>query len=198
MGTHKVLTAYELPAFEDILSDAFRQQFGLNQAGQYGIACLDVKTECNKAEIMGAGPFITANIPAPNWIENGARRHSKLEFALGYADEHQIEFLGPGKGTSFYSDALKGEEHVLHHVGVFQNDSNGMEKKLNAAGFTTVIDGGVHLGNSFGFKFKYFDTRDEIGCYLELLDFYLLGMPISTEAAVKFLGRINWRLKNLL
>jgi hypothetical protein len=194
MRTDNVLTAYGLPPFEDILNSNFRKRYGLNQAGQYGVACRDVVAECHKAEVLGSGPFFVNRIPAPNWVENGERRRCKLEFALGYIGEDQLEFLGPGKGTGFYADALQGSEHVLHHVGVFQNNSNELEQKLNGEGFKTVIDGGVNLGNIFGFKFKYIDTRDEIGCYLELLDFYLFDLPISIKQPVKLLAGLRKKI----
>jgi hypothetical protein len=194
MSTRNVLSAYGLPPFEEILDGDFRKRFGLNKAEQYGVACRDVKAQCHKAEVLGSGPFWINKIPAPNWIENGERRHCKLEYALGYLGEEQLEFLGPGEGTGFYSDALQGSEHVLHHVGVFQKNSNELEKKLNSAGLKTVVDGGVSLGNSLGFKFKYIDTRNEIGCYLELLDFYLFDMPISIKQPVKLLAGLRKKI----
>jgi hypothetical protein len=96
MSTHDVLTAYGLPAFEGILDGDFRKRFGLNNAGQYVIACRDIRAECRKAEALGAGPFWINKIPAPNWIEGGERRRCKLEYALGYFGDEQLEFLGPG------------------------------------------------------------------------------------------------------
>ena len=195
MNSEKALVAYNLPHFEEILTDDFRYQYGLMPAGQYGVACIDVQAECRKAETLGAGPFLTAKIPAPNWVENGIRKKCSLDFALGYAGNQQLEFLGPGKGSDFYADALQGRDYVLHHVGVFQNNIEALEKKLNASGFKTVVDGGIHFGQWLGFRFKYFDTREALGCYLELLDFYFLGKPITIEQPVKHLGRVQSRCK---
>jgi len=194
MVPHRTLTTFSLPRFDDILDEPFRERFGLNRARQYGVACRDVRAEFQAAEKLGAGPFFAASIPAPNWIEHGERRRCRLEFALGYIDEAQLEFLGPGHGTGFYSDALQGRERVLHHVGVFQNNASELEKRLNRAGFDTVVDGGVSLGNSVGFRFKYFDTRRAIGCYLELLDFYFFDRPISLEKPVKLLAGLRKRM----
>lgn len=185
MQPDSLLSFYNLPPFGEVLTDSFRHRFGLESASQYGIACTNVKSECERAKTLGAGNFITANIPAPNWIENGSKRKCKLEFALGYAGEQQIEFLGPGKGTGFYREELKGQDHTLHHVGIYQNNSDDLERRLNSNGFPTVIDGGIKLSKVMGFRFKYFDTRDEIGCYLEILDFYLLGRPLSIEKLIQ-------------
>lgn len=194
MTSSEVLRAYGLPDFGDILDSAFRERFGLNQAGQYGIACRDTRAELREAEKLGAGPFLPSRIPAPNWIENGAQRRCSLDIALGYVGDAQLEFLGPGEGTCFYSDALQGREHVLHHVGVFQNNSSELAKKLNVAGFNTVVEGGVSLGSRFGFRFKYIDTRNAIGCYLELLDFNLFDRSISIEQPVKMLAGLRKRI----
>ena len=194
MTMSDVLRAYSLPGFGEILDSAFRERFGLNQAGQYGVACRDVRARYQEAEKLGAGPFLPSTIPAPNWIENGELRRCRLDIALGYIGDAQLEFLGPGEGTRFYSDALQGRGHVLHHVGVFQNNSRVLEKRLNGAGFNTVVDGGVGLGNSFGFRFKYIDTRNAIGCYLELLDFYLFDRAISIEQTVKVLAGLRKRI----
>ncbi len=185
-------STYNLPPFDSILSDEFRDRFGLLQAHQYGIACQNVKAECAASEALGAGPFLPAKLPAPNWVQDGMKLRPKLEIALGYAGEDQIEFLGPGRGTNFYSDAIQGKEYALHHIGIYQNGSDEIERRLNSEGIRTSVTGGVRIGNLLGFEFKYFDARDEIGCYLELLDFRMLnGTPISVETPVKKLARLH-------
>ncbi len=189
----EVLSTYNLPSFDSILSDDFRDRFGLLQAHQYGVACQNVQTECAAVQAFGSGPFLPANINAPNWVQDGERRKGcKIDFALGYAGEHQVEFLGPGQGTTFYSDALQGQEHVLHHVGIYQNGSREIEQQFHREGIRTAVTGGVCIGNLLGFEFKYFDTRNEIGCYLELLDFRMLnGIQISVDTPVKQLARLH-------
>ncbi len=188
----KVLQAYKLPAFGEILSDDFRDRFGLLPAQQYGIACRDVQAECARAESLGAGPFMAFNTPAPYWTENGRRVTAKVDVALGYSEDSQLEFLGPGAGTSFYSDAVRECSAVLHHVGIYQNESSKIEQRLNSAGYQTVVSGGVSLGRLFGVKFKYFDTRSDLGCYLEILDFYVLGkIPLPIRAPLEGLAKLR-------
>jgi len=141
--------------------------------------------KATSAEPSAVAPFLGARVPAPGWVEDGQKRRCKLDFALGAAGESQIEFLGPGQGTTFYSDALQGAEHVLHHVGVYQTGSREIERHLNAAGYRTVVAGGLRLGPLLAVEFKYFDTRDELGCYLETLDFEMGGrqLPVLASAA---------------
>ncbi len=78
----------------------------------------------------------------------------------------------------------------IHPAG--QNGSDEIERVLNAAGFSTAVSGGVRFGSVLGFEFKYFDTRDELGIYLELLDFWYMGekqigirKPIELFAGLK-------------
>jgi hypothetical protein len=188
----KVLDAYKLPPFSEIISDNFRDRFELLPARQYGIACSDVQAECTRAESLGAGPFLSANISASSRTEFGRRlgKGARLEFALGYTEDSEIEFLGPGVGSTFYSDALEGSSSVLHHVGIYQNGIEKIEQRLNDAGYETVVSGGFSLGWLFGAKYLYFDTRSELGCYLEILDFYVFGkVPIPIQALVGTLAK---------
>ena len=186
--------AYHLPPFNEIMSDDFRSRFDLLPAQQYGIACRDVQAECTRAESMGAGPFLSFRTAAPHWTENGRRVAAKLDVSLGYTQDSQMEFLGPGKGTTFYSDTVKESSTALHHIGIYQNGIEKIEHSLNDAGYKTVVSGGIGLGRLFGIKFKYFDTRCDLGCYLEILDFYVLGkIPIPIRAPVETLARLRSR-----
>ncbi len=195
-GCDNALEYYELPSFEELLPASFRDRFGINPGGQYGVACSSVAAECAAAEALGAGPFIGGKLGAPNWVEFGKPRKCKLEVALGYEEDQQIEFLGPGTGTSFYFEALGEKDHVLHHVGVFQNGSDEMERVMNDAGFETAVSGGVRFGNALGFEFKYFDTRDELGFYLEFLDFhYMGGKAIDIRKPIELMAGLKGKLK---
>jgi hypothetical protein len=161
---------------------------------QYGIACVDVQTECARAESLGAGPFLAANLSASNRTEFGRRlgKGARLDFALGYTGECELEFLGPGEGSGFYSDALDGRSSVLHHVGIYQSGIEKIEQRLNAGGYKTVVSGGTSLGWLFGAKYLYFDTRSDLGCYLEILDFYVLGsIPIPIRTLVETFAKLS-------
>ena len=102
-----VLQELSLPHIEERVPRDTFYQLGLKFPQQYGIACRDVSTCVKRAEALGAGPFIHGTVAAPNWVENGELiRDCKLEVALGYAGDAQIEFLGAGRGTEHYARAL--------------------------------------------------------------------------------------------
>ena len=116
----RVLERFDVPTLASRLPSRFRDTYGLAVPQQYGIACRDVRRCCAIAESLGAGPFLVARIPATGWQERGELRRCTLEVGLGYAGNTQVEFLGPGRGTDFYSSVLDGAEARLHHAGIYQ------------------------------------------------------------------------------
>ena len=194
IASSTAVAGLELPPLEDLLDGAFRRALGLAPASQYGIACRDVPATIRESEARGLGPFARAVVPVPRWVENGERRPVRLEFALGYDGEAQVELLGSGHGTRFYADALAGAsaQAVLHHVGVYQAGLADASDRLERAGFPRVVAGGVRLGRLARFQFAYHDTREALGVYLEILDFAMLGeRPVPMRAAVGFAARLS-------
>jgi len=175
-----VLKDLSLPHIEERFHRDFFYQLGLKFPVQYGIACRDVTDCVRRAEALGAGPFIHATVLAPNWVENGERvRRCKLEVALGYAGDSQLEFLGPGQGTEHYARSLVDTDIAFHHVGIFQRGIDALGQTLSGAGYPQVVRGGVAIGKTLRIDFRYFDSRAEHGIYLELLDFSCLGLEFG-------------------
>jgi len=195
----RVLKDLSLPHIEERLSRDFFYQLGSRFPQQYGIACRDVAACVRRAEALGAGPFLHTTMSPPNWVENGERRRNcELEFALGYAGDAQIEFLGPGKGTQHYARALVDTDIAFHHVGIYQRGIETLTSSLARAGYPMVIRGGISIGTALSIDFRYFDSRHDHGVYLEVLDFNSLGMQLSVEpiirtysAAVRSLNRLR-------
>lgn len=181
----RVLDRFEVPNLASQLPSRFRETYGLVVPQQYGIACRDVQRCCAIAESLGAGPFLMARIPAAGWHERGQPRRCTLELGLGYAGDTQVEFLGPGRGTDFYSSVLDGAETRLHHAGIYQPGVARIGAQLIADRYPEAARGGVSLGRGLSFDYRYYDTRAELGIYLEILDFTWLGRPLSIEPAVR-------------
>jgi len=182
----RVLDDFSIPHIEERLPREFFYGLGLKFPQQYGIVCRDVAACVQRAEALGAGPFLHATLAAPNWIEDGElRRDCRLEFALGYADDAQIEFLGPGEGTNHYARALVDTDVAFHHVGIYQSGMERISESLEGARYRTVVRGGVSLRPALKIDFRYFDARREHGIYLEVLDFQCLGFELSTEPVIR-------------
>ncbi|MBW1832555.1 MAG: VOC family protein [Deltaproteobacteria bacterium] len=181
-----------LPHIEERLSRDFFYQLGLRFPQQYGIACRDVAACVRRAEALGAGPFLHATVSAPNWIENGELiANCKLEFALGYAGDTQIEFLGPGQGTEHYARAIRDTDIAFHHVGIYQRGMEQLAASITGAGYPQVVQGGIALGNALSIDFRYFDSRADNGIYLEILDFSCLGMQLNMEPLIRAYSKLK-------
>ncbi len=186
-----VLKDLAIPHIEDRLPRDFFYQLGLRFPQQYGIACRDVAACVRRAEAHGAGPFLHAQIAAPNWIERGKQiKGCKLEVALGYAGDVQVEFLGPGQGTEHYSRALVDTDIAFHHVGIYQNAMPEIVPELERHGFGEVVRGGVQLGRALSIDFRYFDAREAHGLYIEVLDFRLLGRELDFSTLIRAYSRL--------
>ena len=187
-----VLKEFSLPHIEEQIPRDVFYQLGLKFPQQYAIACRDVAECVRRAEALGAGPFLHVTIPAPNWVERGERiKDCKLEVALGYAGDRQVEFLGPGKGTQHYARALVDRDIAFHHVGIYQRGMDELAANITAAGYPEVVRGGVTLGKALSFDFRYFDSRHDIGIYLEVQDFRLLDRELSIEPTLRTYAKLR-------
>jgi len=184
----RVLEDFSIGPLEDRVSrdDFFR--LGLRYPQQIGIACRNVVDCVERAEALGAGPFIHAWLSPPNWTEHGERRDCKLELALGYAGDVQIELLGPGRGTDHYAQALVDTDVSLHHVGIYQRGIESIAARVLDAGFPEVVRGGVRITPALTIDFRYFDARSRHGLFFEVLDFRLLGRRLPVERPIRTLA----------
>lgn len=191
---HRALEGLALPPLEEVLPERVRRELGLGRPGQFGVAVRDVGEEIAHAEGRGGGPFLRARLSPPRWREHGVRARPTLDFALGYCGDAQLELLGPGRGTRFYADALGERDAVLHHVGIYQRGLATLTRRFEAAGFPTVVSGGLDLGPLARFVFAYFDTRAALGFYVEILDFAWLGeRPVPVRPLVERCARLQRR-----
>lgn len=178
----------------ELVPRSFRDRFGLSRQGQYGMVCADVAGEIKSLEALGCTPFIHAHMGAPGWTEQGVARDVKVEMAMGYTDDGQIELLGPGENTDFYRDAIPADGALtLHHACCLQNNIEELKQVLPAAGYPLYLEGGINLG-LISTHFAYFDAREELGIWLEIAQYRVLGRHRPpTEAFISRLARLQRR-----
>lgn len=187
-----VLKEFSMPHVEERVPRDFFYRLELKFPQQYAMACRDVADCVRRAETAGAGPFLHVTIPAPNWVERGQLiKDCKLEVALGYAGDRQIEFLGPGRGSEHYSRALLNTDVAFHHVGIYQYGMDQLAININNAGYPEVVRGGVTVGKTLSFDFRYFDSREDIGIYLEIQDFRILNRVLSIEPLLRTYAKLR-------
>ena len=190
-----VLNEFSLPHVEEQVPRDVFYKLGLKFPQQYAIACRDVAACVRRAEALGAGPFLHVTIPAPNWVERGELiKDCKLEVALGYAGDRQVEFLGPGHGTQHYARELVDSDVVFHHVGIYQRGMDELAANITNSGYPEVVRGGVTLGKALSFDFRYFDSRADLGIYLEVQDFRLLDRELSIEPVLRAYAKLKTAL----
>ena len=172
----------------------FLGQFGLSTPGQYGMVSGNFPANIERLEGLGTTPFIYANMDAPGWTEQGEQKPVKVEMGMGYVGDQQIEVLGAGENTQFYTDAIPADGSLtLHHVCCMQNNILELKETLPAAGYPLYLEGGVNMG-ILSTYFAYFDTRERLGFWLEIAQYRLLGRhKPPTEAFITRLARLQRR-----
>jgi len=179
----------------ELIDPAFLGEHGLSRPAQYGMVCGDVAGEIRQLEALGATPFLHATMDAPGWTEQGRKKKVKVEMAMGYTGQEQIELLGPGVNTDFYRDAIPGDGALtLHHVCCMQNNLAQLKRQLPRAGYPLYLEGGINIG-LISTHFAYFDTREVLGLWLEVAQYRVLGRHRPpTEAFITGLARLQRRL----
>ncbi len=192
MSHKQVLQRLGCDDLSTLIPAQFLSRFGLGPPGQYGMVARDVPAAIRLLRDAGASEFVHANMRPPQWVEAGiARKGVVTEVAFGYSNHQQIELLGPGQNTTLYTDAIPRDGRItLHHACVFMKGIDAAEKNLNAAGYPTVVSGNVGLKNIFTTRFRYFDTRAELGIYLELCEYLLFTRHAPPgESLLRFIAR---------
>ncbi len=195
MARADIVSALGGTALGELVPLDFLSRFSLSLPAQYGMVCADVGAQRECLEAMGATPFFHAQMDAPGWTEAGEKKKVRVDMAMGYTEQEQIELLGPGENTRFYTDAIPDDGALtLHHVCCNQNDLGRLKQELPRAGFPLYLEGGIHVG-LLSTHFAYFDTRDQLGFWLEIAQYRLLGRHRPpTEAFISRLARLQRRL----
>jgi hypothetical protein len=184
----------DVPDLSRLVPASFRTRFQLAEPMQYGMVCRDFPDKIARLEALGAGPFLYAKVGLPGWRERGVARRVRNEVAMGYCASQQIELLGPATNTDFYAEKIPADGgFALHHVGIAQL---GL-----AASRCAFADAGIEAAVEMGFKVGPFysvdvDTRDELGFYVELLEFRSFGRHVPLgEGLISTIGGLQRRLR---
>ncbi|MFT4614163.1 MAG: hypothetical protein ACI9NT_001307 [Bacteroidia bacterium] len=95
------------------------------------MVCGNVAGGIDALQQLGSTPFLHAHMNAPGWVEQGQSRKVKVELAMGYTGDQQIELLGPGIGTQFYTDTIPEDGALtLHHICCMQNDLARLQRRF--------------------------------------------------------------------
>jgi methylmalonyl-CoA/ethylmalonyl-CoA epimerase len=138
---------------------------------QVGIIVKDIDKAANAwAQLLGV------EVPAVSVAEGHSSRPTRYndnpsdataKLAFFSMDNLQIELIQPVKGPSTWHDFLDQHGEGIHHIAFQVKDINGMEKKFEIQGISTVQSGGWDGG-----AYSYVNASNDLGCILELLENY--------------------------
>ncbi len=194
MGHQAVLDAIGCADLTQLVDQKFLHRFNLQQPVQYGLVAADVPASIQRLRELGASAFVYANPRIPSWTERGKQRSDvSIEVALGYSNHQQLELLGAGRNTDIYAERIPTDCSIaLHHVCIYHDQIVALEPQLNAAGFETVLSGDLGLRNIFTIRFRYFDTREALGFYLEVCEFLAFNRQVTFgERSILFGARLQ-------
>lgn len=111
--------------------------------------------------------FMFENIEFLELKYTGKSVEGRVNVAIGYSGETQIEIVEPLGGNDLYAECLKDREFGLHHIGVLVDDIED-EIQRRKLGQDLVLQSG-YVGQEKGIQFAFLDTRSELGILTELV-----------------------------
>jgi catechol 2,3-dioxygenase-like lactoylglutathione lyase family enzyme len=139
--------------------------------GQIGIVVSDLESACRRySALWQCGPWLIYTY-SPAILSHQRYRGEPSSFAVRIAlnpTTPQIELLQPLEGPSVYDDWLERRGEGLHHLAAFVEDADEAVASLAAAGYP-VIQEGRGFGVEDDGAFVYFDTEDDLGYLLEVV-----------------------------
>ncbi len=117
---------------------------------------------------MGYGPFLTFDMKAeevPDFLYRGKGKPVDISVAVTQGGAVQIELIQQtGPGQSVYRDMYGPDEGGFHHVCIFTDDYPAELARFRQQGIAIAAE-----GKPFGVDCCFADTRESMGCMLEVL-----------------------------
>ena len=158
---------------------------------QYGLVTKDMRAARSTLDEADVGPSLFMRARMKQWYENDERKPYTINVAFAYAQKHEFEVLGPGKGSDFHErDAKDGQVLTLQHVAVAMPDIETPERALLDAGYKRIAHAQTKTG-PLHVRISYIDTSADLGVYVELSRFRFLGRFFQPS------GALNSRLARL-
>lgn len=106
--------------------------------------------------------------PVHGQILRGAPMESRQNLTFGFVGPLNIELIEPTEGRNIYSEFLDSvPAGGLHHIGWKVDDIDAAAAAMTAAGLAEIQSGRFGAGT----RFAYFDARETLGHFVELLYF---------------------------
>jgi hypothetical protein len=134
---------------------------------------------------LGIGPFFTFEINVPDAVYRGSQVPLHIDVALAQAGPVQIELIQQlNNAPSAYRDSIPDGAGGFHHICRAYGRYDEALAVLKSQDVTIAMSG--QLGPT---RFCYADTREQLGCMLELVDESPMGAAMQKLVHD---GAINW------
>jgi hypothetical protein len=121
------------------------------------------------AELTGAGPFMLfEHFAFNNPVWNGRATEVDISIALGFSAGLCVELIFQHDDRpSIYRDWQAVRGYGLHHVAILSEDFPAALDTWSCKGAPAVFTAGFGADT----RLAYLDTRERLGCYLEVVEF---------------------------
>ena len=149
---------------------------GLFKKVQICIAVKDLDEAMNRyGSLMGVDSFAVYMVDSsdlPGVTYRGAPADYRVQVAIADIGQWQIELLQHHRGDCVYKEFIDEHGEGVHHLGFFVDDEQKYEgtcQELVNRGYPH-LQGGPILGKHRDGHFDYFDSKQDLGLIIELLD----------------------------
>lgn len=120
------------------------------------------------AKSTGAGPFVLFNnFQFIEPLHHGRSVDLNVSIALGFSVGLCVELIKQhDERPSIYHDWRVEKGYGLHHVAMLATDYQVVVSSKNDSGIATVFSAAFGEGT----RLAYLDTRESLGCYLEIVE----------------------------
>ena len=142
----------------------------LEKFDQIGILVRDIeksaKLYADLFNFKGGGNIVEQNASVVCRGQEGTYKMKKIMDFFGGKQLEIVEII-EASGSNLYTEFLEENREGLHHLGIYVKDS---EKFINEFKNQYNIDV-IQTGKVGKLTFRYLDTRNILGYYIELIEF---------------------------
>lgn len=174
---------------DDLYSD-FYTRFGLDKIAHYGLvvnsknASIDSITDVYNTKKCWYRPVFKQK----EYYINGETKNYTVDLTFGFSGKDQIEiFEGNANEDNIFGNFLKQQEG-FHHLGFSVKNIDNTIASFNSQGYQTVVTGEFVTKLGVTSKLAFFDTREDIGVYTEVVESKLLGFNVNLNQGLYIFG----------
>jgi catechol 2,3-dioxygenase-like lactoylglutathione lyase family enzyme len=143
------------------------------------------------SKVLNINPWYHAEIEQSEIYYKDKKIEVELDLAVGYSGALQFELIQVGKGDrNIYTDLIEKQGEGLHHIGFLVSDIDKGIDSLQKCGFQPLQHGTLKTKGKAITRFAYFDSIEQYGYIIELIQTTLLGISVGQSRFLMRLGKL--------